>query len=191
MSEFPLSPTLRERLADPGAVVALTGAGVSAESGLALGGIYNHFDSKEALFVAVLEAYHPFHEILPALTQAKGKSIEEFLHNAATSVVETLDRRPDFLNLMFIEIVEFRSQHLPKLANTFLPGVIALITPFIEKAGNLRSIPMPIVIRAFLGLIFSYFMSRLVLEGGIASESEEQARTHFVDIFLHGILAEG
>ena len=164
---------------------------ISTESGLALGGIYNHFVDKESLFVAVLEAYHPFHEIFPALSEAEGESIEEFLHNAARSVVETLDRRPDFLNLMFIEIVEFRSQHIPQLADTFLPSVIALITPFTEKAGRLRSIPMPVVIRAFLGLIFSYFMSRLVLEGGIASESEEKARTHFVDIFLHGILAEG
>lgn len=163
---------------------------ISAESDVALGGLYNHFVGKETLFVAVLEAYHPYHEIFPALTEAEGESVEEFLHNAAKSVVETLDRRPDFLNLMFIEIVEFGSQHIPSLASTFLPKAIALVTPLTEKEGRLRPIPLPVVIRAFLGLIFSYFMSRLVLEGGIESASEEQARMHFVDIFLHGILAE-
>lgn len=35
MSQVQLSPSLRQRLTDPGPVVALTGAGVSAESGLA------------------------------------------------------------------------------------------------------------------------------------------------------------
>ncbi len=164
---------------------------ISAESNVALGGLYNHFVGKEALFVAVLEAYHPFHEIFPALTEAEGESVEEFLHNAAKSVVDTLDRRPDFLNLMFIEIVEFGSQHIPGLVSTFLPRVIALVTPLTEKAGRLRPIPLPLVIRAFLGLIFSYFMSRLILEGSIESAPEDRARMHFVDIFLHGILAEG
>ena len=42
---------------------------ISTESGLALGGIYNHFLDKESLFLEVLKAYHPFHEILPALTR--------------------------------------------------------------------------------------------------------------------------
>ena len=36
-------------------------------AGIALGGLYNHFDSKEAVFHAVFLEYHPYKETLPAI----------------------------------------------------------------------------------------------------------------------------
>ncbi|MBF8283944.1 MAG: hypothetical protein HW378_2859, partial [Anaerolineales bacterium] len=38
---------------------------IADAAGIAVGGIYNHFSDKEAIFAAVLDAYHPYHVILP------------------------------------------------------------------------------------------------------------------------------
>lgn len=90
-------------------------AQIAAEASIALGGIYNHFSGKEEIFTAVLEAYHPIHEIVPVIQASEGATIEEYVRNAAMGLMTALERQPGFLNLIFIEIVEFNSQHLPDL----------------------------------------------------------------------------
>jgi len=161
---------------------------IARQAGIALGGIYNHFASKEDIFTAVLEAYHPYHDILPALETARGETVEAFVRDAATSLITALDKRPDFLNLMFIEIVEFKNRHIPELFKTFFPQVMELVQRFAEKQGNLRPIPLPMIIRVFIGLFFSYYMTGLILGEHYPPAMQENALEYFVDIYLHGIL---
>jgi AcrR family transcriptional regulator len=80
---------------------------IADEAGLALGGIYNHFATKEEIFVAMLMERHPFLDVVPALQAAQGDSVEELVCDAASRMIAALDDRPDFLNLIYIELVEF------------------------------------------------------------------------------------
>jgi AcrR family transcriptional regulator len=160
---------------------------IAQHTGLALGGIYNHFDSKEDIFFAVLEAYHPYHEMLPVLQNAQGETIEAFVQDAAESMIAALDRRPYFLNLMLIELVEFKSQHIPQMLNIFFPQVMGIVQRFAEKQENLRSIPLPIIVRTFIGLFFSYYLIESFMGVDFPTELKEDALDHAVDIFLHGI----
>ncbi len=163
---------------------------IAQEAGIAVGGIYNHFASKDEIFVAALETYHPYHDILPVLEIAQGETVTDFVRDAAASMVSALEKRPDFLNLMFIEIVEFKNQHIPHLFEAFYPKVGTLIQHFAEKQGPLRPIPTPMVIRAFLGLFLSYYMTEMMMGEQFPSEIKENTLEYFVDIYLHGILAK-
>ena len=78
---------------------------IAQEAGIALGGIYNHFASKEEIFEAVFIENHPYLEMIPAIESAEGTTIEEFVSNAAQQMMAAIHNRPDFLNLMFIEIL--------------------------------------------------------------------------------------
>jgi len=49
---------------------------IADAAGIALGGLYNYFDSKEKIFGAVLDAHHPYRLILPALEQTQGNTVE-------------------------------------------------------------------------------------------------------------------
>src|SRR4030067_1160832 len=51
---------------------------IAQEAGLAVGGIYNHFSSKEDIFVTVVIEHHPINDILPAINNAQGETVEEF-----------------------------------------------------------------------------------------------------------------
>ncbi len=162
---------------------------VAAKAGLALGGIYNHFPSKEAIFAELVIARHPFQQILPILLDTPADDIEHFVRNAAQTIVLELGRRPDFIKLMMIEIVEFNGRNKPDILDQVLPRALPLIEKFDRTGKALRPIPPIIFFRAFLGLFFSYYITELLLAQTPVVTMQTNALNHFVDIFLHGILA--
>lgn len=163
---------------------------IAEEAGLALGGIYNHFSGKEELFEGIILDKHPYKKILPVILAAPGKTLVEFIRNAAHALVEELGRRPDFIRLMFIEIVEFDSKHMPVFFEEIFPDFLPLVQRFQIPDGELRPIPAPLLLRAFMGMFFSFYMTELITEHINIPQMHENALDGFVEIFLHGILAE-
>ncbi|MBN2145853.1 MAG: TetR/AcrR family transcriptional regulator [Anaerolineales bacterium] len=164
---------------------------ISRKAGIALGSLYNHFASKEAAFEAVFLTYHPYHEVIPHIMAAQGVSIEELIRDAATRMVAAVEDRPDFMNLMFIELVEFKSSHAQKLAHTLFPLGLQIVQKLLRSdPDRLRPIPPPILVRSFLGLFFSYFMTELIFAQSLPEEFRKDAMQDFVEIYLHGILKQ-
>ena len=164
---------------------------IADEAGLALGGIYNHFGNKEDIFVGVLMERHPFLVVMPALQAAQGQSVEELVRDAAGRMIAELSQNQDFLNLMFIELVEFEAKHIPTLFEMFFPPLMQFAQQLEVARGPLREIPLPIVLRSFLGLFFSYFITDLIMGSQMPAVMRTGAFDHFIDIYLHGVLAEG
>ncbi|HJW90847.1 MAG TPA: helix-turn-helix domain-containing protein [Anaerolineales bacterium] len=164
---------------------------IAREAGIALGGIYNHFSSKDDIFLAVLLERHPYFHVIPVLKTAQGETVEELVQDAARRMVALLGgERTDFLNLMFIELVEFRGQHVPQLFTIMFPEVLAFAQRFVTGKDELRSIPLPVVVRAFIGLFFSYIITDILLGKQMPPEMEQNALDYFIDIYLHGILKD-
>jgi AcrR family transcriptional regulator len=163
---------------------------IAKRANLALGGIYNHFASKEAIFSELIMDRHPYRQILPIMLDANTTDPETFVRSAARTMVDELGKRPDFLKLMLIEIVEFNARNMPRIIERVLPEVLPLIQRFGEQQGLLREIPPFIFFRAFLGLFFSYYITDLMVVGTPAALTQKDALDYFVEIFLHGILAK-
>lgn len=161
---------------------------IAAQAGLAVGGIYNHFASKEDIFLAVFLAYHPYRAILDSLSQAGGATLDELLRDAAHRMVAALNGRMDFINLVFIELVEFKSIHLPHVFPLVFPETLAFAERLVAGRPELRPIPLPILVRTFMGMFFSYVMTERIMGGQMAPELQVQALDHFVDVFLYGVL---
>lgn len=163
---------------------------IAKHSRVALGGIYNHFGSKEEVFRAIVEERHPFLQILPVLQTVEGETLEDFVRNAARTLVDQLRRHPDFLNLMLIEIVEFKARHVPGLFRKFLPLASPLMQRLSPLRSGMRDIPPMVLARAFLGMFFSYYITEALLGRSLPRGMSEGAMDYFVDIFLNGVLAE-
>jgi AcrR family transcriptional regulator len=161
---------------------------ISRKAGLALGGIYNHFANKEDIFTTVLIENHPILEMLPVLENAEGETVEAFVHNAANQLMQSIYRRPNFLNLMFIEVVEFKSAHVHKIFKTTFPRGLKMVERMSATEGKLREIPPPMLIRAFISLFFSYYLSDVLLGEASPPGFKENGMAYYVDIFLHGIM---
>lgn len=164
---------------------------IADEAGLALGGIYNHFSSKEEIYVAMVMERHPLLEILPALHAAQGDTVEELVRDAARRMIATLRKRPEFLNLAFIELVEFEGKHIPQLFEVFFPPLMGFAQRFTQVHGPLRRLPLPVMLRSFVGLFFSYVITDLMIGSQLPADAKANSFDYFVEIFLHGVLAEG
>jgi AcrR family transcriptional regulator len=161
---------------------------IAREAGIALGGIYNHIQSKEDIFREVILAYHPYREILPAITSARHDTLDGLFRQAASLIDDALSERPDVLNLMFIELVEFNSRHVPELLERILPQVGPTLEQLNRSGDRLRPMPIPMVWRIFIGTVLGYFISKHALGPGAPPEFREGALDHFMDVFLNGIL---
>lgn len=163
---------------------------ISQRAGVTVGAVYNHFDTKEDIWLAVLYEKHPYHDILPLIYSVEGESLSDVVRSAARLLVRELLNRPDLFNLMFIEIVEFKAVHVSDLYNAILPHLGPLQKMLIGKQGRLRDISPAILLRSFMGLFFSYYITGVLLKSIPTITTDESSLDKFVDLYLNGILAD-
>lgn len=162
---------------------------IAEHAGLALGGIYNHFSSKDEIFEAIIIDKHPYKQVLPAILSVEGESAEEFLRNAARIIFTELDNRPDFIKLMFIEIVEFNGTHGAKMIKEIFPKVFPIFERLVKSRKSLRVSNPAVLLRSFFGMVLSFYITGIVINNSaIAKLLPANSADAYVDIFLHGIL---
>jgi AcrR family transcriptional regulator len=158
---------------------------------LALGGIYNHFSNKEEIFTAILMDKHPYKQILPLILAAEGDTAEELIRNAARALVTELGSRPELLKLIFIELVEFNGKHISNIISEIAPKLFPMFEKMVKVRKNLRKLPPPILVRSFLGMFFSFYITELFIKDSIVGKlMPKNSFDLFVDIYLHGVIKE-
>lgn len=163
---------------------------IADEAGLALGGIYNHFANKEEIFVAVLAARNPYLKIFPALQAAQGETVEALVRDAATRMIKALGESRGMMGLMFVEQIEFNGQHIHQIIEVYYPAMKEFIQRFSAVRGPLRPIPPLVLLRSFIGLFFSYYMTEMLIVERLPARAQQNVFDYFVEIYLHGVLAE-
>jgi len=166
---------------------------IADEAGLALGGLYNYFDSKEKIFGAVLDAYHPYRVILPALEQTQGDTVEELVRDMAAKVREGMAGVEDnLLPLVFIDFLEFRGRYLKRIVAKIIPSGLSFFRKFGSLKGNLRKIPHPVMLRALTALIIGYFLTDLIARDllFVKQQMPKDSFEQMIEIYLHGIVQE-
>jgi AcrR family transcriptional regulator len=162
---------------------------IAERADLALGGIYNHFASKEDIFAAIIVDKHPYKKVLPIILAAKGETVEAFFTNAAKFVIEELSKNPEYMHLLLIEIVEFKGVHGKLMLREIAPEILPIFQKLVKSRRALRTKNPALLMRSFFGMIVSYFITEMVISNSVLSKmmpgNIEEA---YVDIFLHGIL---
>ncbi len=144
---------------------------IAESAGLALGGIYNHFASKEAIFQTILMERHPYQRIMLLLKKMQVDPFGNVDRNTAQKLTNELGRDPKIFNLMVVEIVELQGRHLPELVEKVLGGI-----------------PPPAWLRVYLCMFVSYHITQTLFIGSMSPDTQEYSLDTFVDIFLNGIL---
>ena len=164
---------------------------IADHAGLALGGIYNHFKSKEEIFEAIIVDKHPYRRVIPALLEAQGETAEDFLRNAANISLTELRKEPYYMNLMFIELVEFNGKHGKSLVMDIAPKILPIFEKLIRSKKELRVTNPALLARSFFGLMVSYIITDLILgDTPLRKLLPQNHMDAYVDIYLHGILKE-
>lgn len=162
---------------------------IAEHAGLALGGIYNHFSSKEDIFKAIIIDKHPYKKILPMVLEAQGGEAEEFIRNAVRIALRELGSEPIYMKLMFIEIVEFNGKHGASLLKEIAPRVLPVFEKLVRARPGLRVTNPAMLLRAFFGMILSFYITEMITSNSVISKlMPKDPVDMYVDIFLHGIL---
>lgn len=157
--------------------------------GLALGGIYNHFKSKDEIFEAIIVDKHPYRKVLPLILAAEGETIEEFLGNAFRVVINELSSQPYYVKLMLVEIAEFNGAHGAALIKEIAPKILPVFEKLVKTRKDLRVTHPAILMRSFIGMVMSYMMTEIVLSNSILKNlMPKNTLDAYVDIYMHGVL---
>ena len=163
---------------------------IAEHAGLALGGIYNHFKSKEEIFEGIIVDKHPYRTILPAVLEAKGDSAEEFLKNAVKIAMVELGENPVFIKLMFIEMVEFNGEHGSLMLKEIAPKALPIFEKLVKTRKSLRVTNPAMLMRSFFGMIISYYITDILISNSVISKlMPKNPIDAYVDIYMHGIIA--
>lgn len=198
MTEELLTKGERTRLAIEDAAVALfmehgyhatSMRQIAERSELALGGIYNHFTSKEEIFEGIIVDKHPYKKILPALLAAEGETAEDFLRNAVQFTLKELGSQPYYLKLMFIEIIEFNGTHGAALLRDIAPKVLPVFERLVKARKGLRVTNPAMLMRSFFGMLVSYLITEMLIGNSqLGSLMPKKPIDAYIDIYLHGII---
>ena len=164
---------------------------IAERAGLALGGIYNHFSSKDEIFEAIIIDQHPYKKILPLILAVEGDTAQEFFGNAFRVAIAELGKQPEFINLMFIELVEFKGKHGAIMLREIAPKVMPIFEKIVKNMKGLRVTNPAVLMRSFFGMIVSYFITEMIISDSVISKLMPKNSTDlYVDIFLNGVLKE-
>jgi len=150
--------------------------------------IYNYFDSKDEIFVAVLYKNHPWLQIVKSVKGAKGDNLEELVNSARKILVDKWDKNPEYIKLHFIELVEFQGEHLPNLFSWVFNEMVEVLSKKNQVKGELS---VHTLSSALLGLFFAYLMSEkfsgLSSKNNLIEDVNGIDFDYFSNIYLKGL----
>ncbi|MBN1564162.1 MAG: TetR/AcrR family transcriptional regulator [Anaerolineae bacterium] len=156
----------------------------------AVGGIYNHFPTKETIFAALIEERNPyetlFGSIEPALAEAD--TIEKFIHTALRVIMREMPKHYDFIQLAQIDAREFEGQHMLRLLNQTIFPRILMIIGRLQTLPGLKPIEVVVVLRMMASLIIGYMITDRALPIEFFHQLDhDQWSEQFANVVLYGI----
>jgi AcrR family transcriptional regulator len=158
-------------------------------AGITPAAIYNHFPSKEEIFVALLRERLPHRTLALAVGEAEGATAEALLLDGLRRMQVVMSDRLDNLRLIFVEVLEFEGRHLPLV----LPDIVAPALAFIERLRSadprLNAWPAPFLLRLVGGAFGAFAVSESYLRGIGGETRGPQDYDDLAAILAAGLLA--
>lgn len=161
---------------------------VASRAGLSPAAIYNHYPSKEDLFVTLLTQNLPHRRMIEALREVQGENVETLVRDGLRRMAAAMADQYDNMRLLFIELLEFQGRHATTLAQELLPGFMAFFRRMLAANGRLRPIPPLMIARAFLGLFVSYTITVAFFRDLPGMQPAPDDLDQLGEILLRGVL---
>lgn len=166
---------------------------IAEAAGVSLGNIYNYFDTKEAVFVSLLESrekeyFRPDQPLIKALSST---SFPDNIEELGFASRETVSRFSEYILLIYVDVVEFEARHVNKMFARMRQGYAAALKA--SPPGKARIAADIDPVGALMMVTWNYFnyfiMEKLFKVKGHYGLADEQAVKLFARVFKRGILA--
>ncbi|RMG70418.1 MAG: TetR/AcrR family transcriptional regulator, partial [Nitrospirae bacterium] len=118
-------------------------------------------------------------------------SIEDALFEIGVSFFNTLKERQGLVRIMLSEI-NLYPEKIRQIYTRFIEEMVDTLAGFFrsqQSRGVIRDFDAKTGARIFLGMVFSFFQSEVILQGKrIGPERVKKTLRRYVDIFLKGVM---
>ncbi len=168
-------------------------ANAEAAGGRAVGGLYNHFKTKEEIFSAIIEEKNPYDELMVAITGVDPavKTAPDFIHAMLAHILHVMPKHYDFFQIAQIDLREFQGAHLQRVLQTkLLPNVLGVISE-VSVLPGLKPIDPLGLMRVVASVVLGYMATRTLLPTGVFNDRTEDAWIElYIDMVLYGLADE-
>lgn len=168
---------------------------IAHKAGIALGGIYNHFASKEDIFRALLQERMPYPRLIAALEEIPATNGPQMLAEAFNRVQAIFREYVDFFALALTDMREFQGRTIRELVGEVIPQYMHFLARARAAGGLREDVDLPIFLRLLVSLMIGFLVTDLVgyagdepLLPGLPGGAE--ARRHLMRLLLEGIAAQ-
>jgi TetR/AcrR family transcriptional regulator len=164
---------------------------IAQAASMSKAGVYWHFESKEAMFIAVIARYAPFAAVARVISEGEraGDDPRAILTGVLTEVVAAVTPRLSLFRTIFIEAIQN-----PELSPVFVRNVLGVVIPIIGgylarqvSAGHMRPMHPVLALQSLIGpLFFHLFTREMVASQFTALPPMETVIAHIVQTFLDG-----
>ncbi len=164
--------------------------------GFAVGGLYNHFQSKEEIFSELLQKRMPWREILEIIDKAEGDTGLEMMRQTFLDLQVLFNQNLNITFLILVDIRELNGRNTGILANRIYPELMTYLARVKEKGGIRENISLLTILRSFVGMLIGYLMTQVIGASLLGTELEytlpDLERTLFdssdmIEAMFHGI----
>ena len=152
--------------------------------------LFRHFGSKERLFEQLLKQYTFLPRLKELIPRLIGLSLEEALFEVGITFFDTLKERQGLVKIMLSEI-NIYPEKIRQIYTRFIEELVDTLGEFFHELqieGTIRKFDTKRTARLFLGMVFSFFQSEVILKSkSIKPSDAKKTIREYVDIFLNGV----
>jgi len=166
--------------------------------GIAVGGIYNHFESKDGIFRALLEERGPYNEVIAALQHIDGETGPEMVADVIRALIPVAVEHMHSLQLILIDLQEFHGRTSGKVIAPVMPHILAFIQRVMAAGGVREDLPPQVAWRTVVHLIIGYALTEMLLYddqsrvrfqvADIQNIGQDEWLEGMIEIYLHGVV---
>ncbi|HWX55994.1 MAG TPA: TetR/AcrR family transcriptional regulator [Verrucomicrobiae bacterium] len=166
---------------------------IAQKAGISTGAIYTYYPSKESIFASLVESYRAhrdnwLRQIFATLTIPLS---QDDLTRLAAEVLSLLHGDPEYLLLIYIDVVEFHNQHFAETFHDVPEQFRRLLGPALRKArqdDNWRGEDPAFVLASVYLYFFTYASIEKLYHGNQhLGVSDEQAAKRFANLLCQGL----
>ncbi len=152
--------------------------------------LFRHFGSKERLFEQLLKQYTFLPRLKDLIPTLEKLPPDEALFRVGMNFFDTLRQRQGLVKIMLSEI-NIYPEKVRRIYTRFIDEMINTLGKYfrvLQRKGVIRVFEPSMGARAFLGMVFSYFQSEVILQGrSISKRKQSQVIKEYVGFFMKGI----
>jgi AcrR family transcriptional regulator len=165
---------------------------IAGEAEIAEVTLFRHFSSKEKLFEEVIHTYTFLPALKGLLPELRDMDYPDALSEIARRFLSRLSERRELIQIMLAE-VRLYPVKVKEIYHNFVDELFRTLASYFKEMqgkGALQGFHPELGARAFLGMFFSYFNAREILQQRKSPFTDESVVKEYVDIFVRGTLRE-